>query len=309
MIAGEEKEILRAGLLGSGAAAAGFALAERVGEGEQRLFLAWLAKGGNASMDYMERNGELRFDPRLLLEGAQTVISLAFSYNQPVPSPGIARYAAGRDYHKALRTLLRPLCREIEDRYGCATRVCVDSAPVRERYWALRSGIAVRGDNGSVIVPGYGSRVLLAEIITTLGIEPDTPSAGSCLHCGRCIAACPGNAIGKDGSVDANRCLSYLTIEHHGDLTEAQRAVLDTPQGRATLFGCDICQDVCPLNAGTPHTTIADLLARRRIRELTPQRLADMTNEEIDLLTEGSPLRRTGADALREAARRVCRMD
>lgn len=253
------REELRDALLHTGAIAVGFAKAECVDADCMADYDAWLAEGCHASMEYLRTRRDLRSDPRMLLEGARTVISLAFPYLPPrlrdESLPHVARFAYGRDYHKVIPRLLRPVCRAIAEKYGATTRICVDSAPIMERYWALRAGVGRRGRNGTVIVDGYGSYIFLAEILTSLPLEPDEPTCELCADCGLCLRKCPAGALRPDGTVDAGRCLSYLSIESPKPLSERDRSLLKASR---TLFGCDACQECCPHNRAVPCTSIED---------------------------------------------------
>lgn len=283
MIIGKEKESIRRRLLATGACAVGFALADSVEPEENERFREWIERGDNAGMVYMTNYPELREDPRGLLDGAKTVISLAFSYKPEKYRPDelgiIASYAYGKDYHKELRRLLKPALREIGEQFpGVKFRICIDSAPVHERYWALKAGIGYRGDNGCVIVPGYGSMVFLAEIITDLEIEPDAPLNMDCGHCGACRKGCPGKALGD--TIDCRRCLSYLTIEHRGDWDDTGAAVIEAQGKKITILGCDICQRVCPHNISAPATRIEAFRSIRQIQELSAEELRRMGAKE-----------------------------
>lgn len=292
------REALRKLLTDAGAAAVGFAEAAPVGEREEAGYRAFLAEGRQAGMAYLERNADLRSDPRTLLEGARTIISLAFSYwpgEEVARKAPVALYALGRDYHKALRSALKPACREMERTYGCQTRICVDSAPIAERYWAWKAGLGVKGLNGCLIVPGAGSFIVLAEILTTMEIEPDEPAAGDCGRCGACLKACPTGALGPEG-VDARKCLSYLTIEHKGDWPEGT-------DSKGSLFGCDRCQSACPHNRRPAAARLSDFAPRREVLDLTPRQCLQMRDEEFTALFAGSPLARAGAEGLRRNAR------
>ncbi len=292
------KETLCNLLKQAGVTAVGFAEAAEVGECEQNAFRRFLEAGRHAGMDYLARHAELRRDPRQLLEGTRTVISLAFSYwpgKEIADKAPVALYALGRDYHKALRSALRPVCREMERLYGCQTRICIDSAPISERYWAWKAGLGYRGLNGSLIAPEAGSFLVLAEILTTLEIEPDKPLPGDCGRCGACLKACPTGALGPDG-IDARKCLSYLTIEHKGDWPEGT-------DGRGSLFGCDRCQSVCPHNLTPAPARLADFTPRPETLSITPQRCLEMTDAEFASRFAGSPLLRAGAEGLRRNAR------
>lgn len=212
-------------------------------EAESR-FTRWLADGRNASMDYMANHRDLRSDPRLLLEGAQTLIAVAFPYftSEPI-GLNIALYARGRDYHEVIRERLG----EIATRLPGQARVCVDSAPLRERYWARRTGLGAIGRNNQLYVPGYGSYCVLGFILSTerFEFEPKPELGDPCGDCTLCINACPGSCLSPDGrALDARNCESYLSIEHRGDLTRKLH----------TIAGCDVCQRVCPLNRAAKDT-------------------------------------------------------
>ena len=252
-----DREGLRAALLE--APAVGFASAGPVSEDEDRRLRGWLAAGHHAGMAWMERHADLRRNLDNVLPGTRTVISLAFPYaperERPSDLPYLSRYAYGRDYHEAIRSLLTAVLEQTGLISSC--RICIDSAPVSERFWAIRAGIGYRGDNGALIVPGIGSEVFLAEILTTIEFEPDAPADAECLHCGACRRACPTGALQPDGTIDCRRCISYLTIEHRGPWTDPDAiAAMSTPAGRTSLFGCDRCITACPLRNDTssPHT-------------------------------------------------------
>lgn len=245
-----DREGLRAALLGGGAVAVGFASAGPVSEDEDLRLRGWLASGHHAGMAWMERHADLRRNLDNVLPGTKTVISLAFPYaperERPSDLPYLSRYAYGTDYHEAIRSLLTAVLEQTNILSSC--RICIDSAPVSERFWAIRAGIGYRGDNGALIVPGIGPEVFLAEILTTIEFEPDSPSNAECLHCGVCRRACPTGALQPDSTIDCRRCISYLTIEHRGPWTDPDAiAAMSTPAGRHSLFGCDRCVTACPL--------------------------------------------------------------
>ena len=244
-------------MLEAGAVAVGFATAGPVGVDEDRRLRGWLASEHHAGMAWMERHADLRRNLDNVLPGTKTVISLAFPYaperERPSDLPYLSRYAYGTDYHEAIRSLLTVVLEQTNISSSC--RICIDSAPVSERFWAIRAGIGYRGDNGALIVPGIGPEVFLAEILTTIEFEPDSPSNAEflhsnaeCLHCGACLRACPTGALQPDGTIDCRRCISYLTIEHRGPWTDPDAiAAMSTPAGRTSLFGCDCCITACPL--------------------------------------------------------------
>ena len=246
----EAAQRLRQLLEESGAVAFGSCRATAVDAGEWKLFEDWLSKGYHAEMAYMERYPEIRRDPRLLLPGARTIISIAYNYRQANPFPQIATYALGQDYHKVLRKRLKRVVAEMKTEYGGEWRICIDSAPILERYWAGKCGIGYRSkEHGNIVVPGYGSMVFLAELITTELIDipastmPNAPIEQS-------KPACPTGALKAGGIVDSRRCINYLTIEHREELDDEQRKFV----GEA-LFGCDICQRACSYNQ-PPHPPV-----------------------------------------------------
>lgn len=300
------KETIRSILLAAGACAVGFVRIENITESERQRFDSWIERGDNAGMDYMRNYPELRFNPSGMMENAATMISLAFTYGEATPGCGIAGYAFYEDYHKGLRKALKPALKRIAGLIPDAGfRICIDSAPVMERYWAQKAGIGFRGDNGALIVPGAGSRVFLAEVITNIPIVPDSPCEDECGHCGACVKACPGNAINGDGTIDCRRCISYLTIEHRGDweLEESVR-VMNTPEGKASLFGCDRCLSVCPHNAAADCNLKTVLGYAEGIEDLTPDAVMEIADdEELKQKFPHSPISRAGAEGLKRNAR------
>lgn len=249
-----KEEIVRR-LKGAGAVAVGVAEAGAVSDNCAEEFERWLERDEHAGMDYMTHHHEMRMNPTLLVEGARSVISMAFSYRRdakrPRTQPLISSYALLPDYHYWIKRDIRQSgVGDVLGEEGKDWRICVDSALVMERYWAVKSGVGLRGDNGAVIVPGIGSDVFLAEIITTSELECDKPLRGDCGHCGACRKACPTGALGTDGAIDCNLCLSYLTIEHRGEWTDARHLkAMRSKGGKMTLFGCDRCLTACPHNA------------------------------------------------------------
>jgi epoxyqueuosine reductase len=211
----------------------------------------------------------------------------------------VARYARGRDYHNVLGKRVRKLVTWLRDR-GYVARASVDTLPVLERAWAQRAGIGFIGKNCCLIVPGLGSHVLLAAVITDAVLAPDTPMAERCGSCTRCLEACPTAAFVGPRELDARRCVSYLTIEHKGPIPEPLREGIGN-----RFFGCDACQDVCPFNRTAPpdRALTAPFASDRRWTEhdLTAWLTADEAG--FDALSRGSPVRRAGrVGAARNAA-------
>ena len=216
------------------------------------FFLGWLEASELGDMTYLKRNLDLRKHPGRLLDGLQTVISLAYPYPaaKPATPDGYAasRYAAPQqeDYHLRLRALTKQLCALIAEAFpGSRSRVCVDSAPIMERSFAVTGGIGFVGKNTMLIVPGHGSYCFLVEILTTapFQIPSVTEMESRCGTCTRCMEACPTGALRAPFHIDVSRCLSYLTIEAKHDIN----AKVAEKMGN-TFFGCDVCQEVCPFN-------------------------------------------------------------
>lgn len=296
----EAGEFIRQLLLSGGACACGMTPAASVSDNESRIYSGWLESGRNAGMEYMERNMELREDPRKLHEGTRTVISAAYNYRPAAHSPYFADYALGADYHYVLRERLDKAAAELCARFGGTYRVVVDSAPMRERYWAVRSGIGFIADNGFLCVPGYGMAVLVGFILWTGELAAvSVPDKGECRHCGRCRAACPGGAIDEYGQIDARRCLSYLTIEHRGEFAGGIPPM-------SKVYGCDICRRVCPLDTG-PATDIAEFRPADGLMALTPSDMVSMTAGQFRRLFSGSAVFRLRVQGLRRNAQMYCR--
>ncbi|MFG6382329.1 MAG: tRNA epoxyqueuosine(34) reductase QueG [Muribaculum sp.] len=278
-----------------GATAAGTAGIEPVDACTAARYDAWIAAGCHGEMNYLARNIDLRNDPRGLMPSAKTVIVAAFNYypkhRQPPEHPQFAYYAYGRDYHEVVRERLGALADFIKENYGGETRVCVDTAPLHERYWAQKAGIGFEGVNSQLIIPGRGSYFFIGEVLTSIDFTPSLPCSGDCGHCGACMRACPSGAIKGDGTIDASRCLSYLTIEYRGDLPA------DTPAGNR-IYGCDACQQACPHNRHAQPTDIADFAPSDRFLALDEERLSALTPESFNSLFRHSAIKRTKLSGL-----------
>ena len=230
----------------------------------------WLEAGRHGTMEWLKRHAALRVSPENVFPGVRTVVCAAFPYADAkgYGHKHIADYALGEDYHIALRRRLAPVTERIMELYGAPSRICIDTAPLAERYWATMCGLGRCGRSGQFIVPGAGAGVFLATILTTLELEADGPMTDfdPCGECRRCIEACPGGAIGRDGTLDSRRCLSYLTIEHRGEWPA------EAPRRGGRLYGCDICRRVCPhtLREAEP---LDELRPRQELMGLTPEML------------------------------------
>ena len=278
--------------------ACGVAKADHLVEEAPRLE-QWLKAGKHGRMNYMADHCDMRLDPRKLVPGAKSVISLAYNYCTPTKqldpeAPKLSTYAYGRDYHKVVKQRLKPLVEHITDRFGAVElRTFVDSAPVLEKAWAQRAGVGWQGKHTNVIRQGAGSFFFLCEIILDLELEPDAPATDHCGTCRRCIDACPTEAITPYG-VDGSRCISYLTIE----LKEAIPAEL-AGKMEGWAFGCDICQQVCPWNRfSVPHNE-PQFLPRSELMGLTADEWHGITEVVFDRLFEGSAVKRTKYSGLK----------
>lgn len=236
----------------------GVARAEKLDE-EARHLEQWLQQGMHAGMGYMEQHFDLRIDPTRLVPGARSVITLLMNYfpqqQQATEAPKIARYAWGTDYHYVIREKLNHLLTFIRQEIGAADgRGFVDSAPVLERAWAMRSGLGWIGKNANLLHKKAGSFFFIATLITDLDLDPDAPfKTDHCGSCTRCIDACPTEAIIAPGQIDSNRCISYLTIE----LKDAMPPEAFQGKTDGWMFGCDVCQEVCPWNRfARPHQEV-----------------------------------------------------
>jgi epoxyqueuosine reductase len=273
----------------------------------------WLARGYAGSMAYLARNVELRLDPRGLLDGAKSIVAVAVLYKradgyQPTPAPRepaspptgrVAQYARGADYHVVMRRMLAELASRMRAELGepFAARVCVDTAPILEREVAQAAGLGWIGKNTCVLNPALGSYLLLGELITTLELASDEPIAERCRTCTRCIDACPTGALVGPRKMDAARCIAYLTIEHRGTLPpDLQTRMQDW------VFGCDICQQVCPYNAKAPLGRQPDVAAPRVPAALDLMRLLTADAASYGSLTQGTAMRRAKRAMLRRNA-------
>lgn len=278
----------------------GFAKAEHMDE-EARRLEAWLRQGMQGQMQYMENHFDKRVDPSKLVPGAKSVICLMYNYytekEQSDPeAPKISKYAYGKDYHFVIKDKLKALLHFIQENIGEVSGRCfVDSAPVLERDWAKRAGIGWVGKNTLLINPRAGSYYFLAELILDMELDYDHPMKDYCGTCTRCIEACPTDAISPQGYlVDGSKCISYLTIE-------LRDAIPDEFQGKMEnwMFGCDICQEVCPWNRfAKPHSEPAfephpDLL------EMSKSDWEEITEDVFREIFKNSAVKRTKYDGLK----------
>jgi epoxyqueuosine reductase len=279
----------------------GIGVAEAELNADQSHLQDWLDKGLHGQMGYMERHGEMRSKPELLQPGTVSVISVRMDYGtdelqswQTLNNPSkayVARYALGRDYHKLMRQRLKQLALFIEGEIGpFGHRVLVDSAPALERALARNAGLGWIGKHTCLIDKDVGSWFFLGEIYTDLHLSTTNEKPqGHCGTCVRCIDVCPTQAIIAPHRLDARRCISYLTIEHHGSIPEEFRK----PIGNR-IFGCDDCQLVCPWNKFAKIHAEPDFAVRNNLDQASLLELMAWTEEEFLQRTEGSAIRRTG---------------
>ena len=315
--------------------ACGFAKAEPVSEAMARVLDNWTGKGYHAEMGYMERNRHLRLDPTQLVPGCRTLIVLALNYypRQLLPPEGyqIAYYAYGKDYHRVMKDKLhqllayiKTLVPEVEGRAFC------DTAPLLERYWAVKSGLGFIGRNRQLIIPGKGSYFFLGVLaVTALQTSrttnktstPDgSPHRGgdaqgaegvcweasrifSCGDCKRCLIACPTGALTSEG-IDCSRCLSYLTIEHRGPIPDEMAKKM----GRR-IYGCDTCQQVCPHNRNAQSTEENLFSLPPEVAALTPEEWHNLTSERYKELFRHSAMERAGYEGLMRNIGHSCRVE
>ncbi|MTI88368.1 MAG: tRNA epoxyqueuosine(34) reductase QueG [Balneolaceae bacterium] len=289
-------EQIRTKALQMGFDACGFAKARRL-EDEERRLEEWLNQGKHATMGWMENHFDKRVDPTLLVPGSKTVVSVLSSYHHPTHTSmignkddlQIAKYAQGRDYHKVVKKKLKKLFQYTEELVGgLHGRFFTDSAPVLDKAWAVRSGLGWIGKNSNLLNKNMGSFFFIGEMIIDIELSYDAPVTDHCGSCTRCLDACPTDAIYEPYRVDASRCISYLTIEHKGEIDKKYHTNMEN-----WIFGCDICQDVCPWNSKSVIATFEDLHPRDRVVSNTTEDWVNLTEEEFNSIFEGSPVRRT----------------
>jgi epoxyqueuosine reductase len=268
----------------------------------------WIAEGRAGEMGYLEASLDERMDPAVFLPTARSVISLAVVYNTNAPlsieataelgRAAVARYAWGEDYHEVLRRRLRALVAWMAEAAGPGLEAltCVDDGPMQERVFAEQAGIGWIGKNTCVINAKLGSWLFLAEVITNAALDVDLPAQDQCGTCTRCLDACPTHAIVEPYVVDATKCLSYLTIEQRGDIDESLR-----PRVNAQIFGCDICQDVCPWNRRAATSDDPAWQSREGLRYPSLADLCVQPDEAWRPLLKDSALRRAGMRRLRRS--------
>ncbi len=268
-------------------------------EEEAPHFEKWLQQGMQGKMQYMENHFEKRLDPRLLVDGAKSVISLMLNYypaeNQNSDAPKISKYAYGKDYHFVIKDKLKELLQVMNEQIGeIHGRAFVDSAPVLDRAWAAKSGLGWIGKNSMLIQPKNGSFFFLAELIVDIELETDLPIKDYCGTCTRCIDACPTQAIVGPKIVDGSKCISYFTIELKEAMPLEMQGNLD-----GWMFGCDVCQDVCPWNRFShPHNT-EDMQPNATLLGFGKKDWDEITEDVFNKVFHDSPLQRPGYERIK----------
>ena len=282
-----------------GFAACGIAEAKCL-ENEREPLQKWLSDGMNGSMGYMANHFEKRLDPRKLVEGAKSVISVLFNYypsqkQADQAAPVISKYAYGKDYHFTVKEKLNNLLIYIQAQISpCIGRAFVDSAPVLERQWAMAAGLGWTGKNTLLITRKFGSYVFIGELITNLDLACDAPFVNDhCGSCTRCIDACPTHAIVAPHRIDARKCISYQTIENKNEIPiEIQ------PKLQNRIFGCDICQDVCPWNNKLIPNQSIDIKPIDELLNMNKNDWAQLGKAGFGSKFKGSSFERTGYDRI-----------
>ncbi len=256
---------------------------------------AWLDSGYAATMDYMERHADARRHPASVLPTVRGVVMVGMNYKpaheEPPPAIGkVARYARGLDYHDVLRDRLKQLLAWLQQESpGCRGRAVVDTAPLLERDFARRAGLGWFGKNTMLLDKRLGSYFFLGALLVDVELRPDAPhTANHCGTCTRCLDACPTQAFPAPGVLDARRCISYLTIERKESLPDDLRDRLD-----GWIFGCDVCQEVCPWNRKAPAGTVPELQPRPDLEALDPCAVLRMSEDDFAARFHGTALMRT----------------
>lgn len=277
----------------------GISKAEHLPE-EARRLEEWLKRNYHGKMSYMDNHFDKRVDPRLLVEGAKSVVSLIFNYypeqKQTEDAPKLAKYAYGEDYHFIIKDKLKQFLQQIQTQIGeVGGRVFVDSAPVLDKAWAQKSGLGWIGKNTNLIHPKQGSFFFIAELIIDLELEPDGPIKDYCGTCTKCIDHCPTEAIVEPYVVDGSKCISYLTIELKDQLLPSEfKGKMDN-----WMFGCDVCQDVCPWNRFSKPHQEPRLNPHPELLNLSNSDWQELTEEVFKELFRKSAVKRTKLDGLR----------
>ncbi len=260
----------------------------------------WLKRDYHGQMKWMENHFDKRLDPRKLVEGAKSVVSVLLNYypekkQQDPEAPKLARYAYGEDYHFVIKRKLKALMDFIHQEIGeVSGRAFVDSAPVMDRAWAERAGLGWTGKHTLLLTKGTGSYYFIGELILDLELQADVPVADHCGECTRCIDACPTDAILQPNLLDSSKCISYLTIELKEEIPKSFQGQMEN-----WAFGCDICQEVCPWNRFAKPNTHAELQPKPEMLEMNREEWMEITEEVFQRLFKKSAVKRTKYSGLK----------
>ncbi len=277
--------------------AVGFA-PPRIDERDRDRLREYISNREYGDMSWMAKNAHVRMDPKVLWPDVKSVVVLGLNYAPAVrpagtENPEIARisvYAQNRDYHDIVKKRLKQLASWMVKRWECQVKIFVDTAPVLEKALASQSGIGWFGKHGNIVSRKFGSWLFLGEVFTDLELEPDEPAKDRCGSCDRCMSACPTGAITSPGKLDPRRCISYLTIEHKGEIPEAFHVAIGN-----RVYGCDECLSACPWNRFAPQTTEPGLIPRPGLIAPRLGDLIELDDPGFRRFFSGSPIKRIGS--------------
>ena len=286
--------------------ACGFCCSDVVDDNTQKHFKQWLSDGYQADMNYMTSYQEIRINPSLLTENAKSIICVALNYypdkKQHSENPQIAYYAYGKDYHDVMKHKLYQLLNQIKELDpSIEGRAFCDTAPILERHWAAQSGIGFIGKNSMLIIPKKGSFFFLGELIINKELEYDTPIKLSCGNCSRCMDACPTKAIEKPHTINSNKCISYQTIENRNEIDSEIAPLLNN-----CVYGCDICQKVCPWNKFSSPNHIPEFTPSQDFLDLNYEKLNNLSEDEYRSIFKGSAVKRAKYTGLKRNIEALC---
>ncbi len=268
-------------------------------------FLEWIRQGKGGEMEYMKANPERRKNPAKLYTEVQSIISCIVNYYQgklPEPEDGegkISRYALGKDYHKVVKKMLIKLLKFIKSIEPSADgRAYVDTGAIMEKEIAAKAGLGWIGKNSLIVSSGLGSYIFIGEILLNMYIPPDKPITERCKDCRLCIDACPTGALEDERRLDASKCIAYFTIEYGGEIPKHFKKLFGN-----WIYGCDICQDVCPYNRNPPITKIPAFKEKLHLRNISLKKILSMNEQEFNQYFQGTPIKRTGLQRLKRNAR------
>ena len=269
-------------------------------ENQAKNYEEWLKNNHHGQMDYMEKNIDKRLDPRKLFDGAKSVISLTYNYFTDIEqkdknAPKISKYAFGEDYHFIIKKKMKNLIFSLKEKIGNFNgRSFVDSAPVMEKEWALRGGLGWIGKNTNIISKKKGSYFFIAEIIVDLELEYDQAVTDHCGNCTACIDSCPTHAIIEPYKLDASKCISYFTIELKDSIPDEFKNKMEN-----WMFGCDICQDVCPWNRFSKQHNEPLFNPKSELLNMTLNDWKELTEDTFKKVFNNSPVKRTKFSGLK----------